>query len=200
MKQVIIIAAMTILSSHLFAQTVKLSDADLKLIEWFDQGEWYKGIEAKPGPSVDKLKFAKHYAKYPERWQSVFEFMRNNDLKTIPLGRKDLNDHVYVNVQEYTTKEPGDQRLEKHGKYIDVQCVISGSELMGSCKIEGYEVQIPFDANRDVGFFKSKGVTPFYVATSELFFIFFPDEIHATNIQFGEKAPVRKVVFKVMYE
>ncbi|GAB6012113.1 NanQ anomerase/TabA/YiaL family protein [Viscerimonas tarda] len=202
MKKTIFIVAVFAVS--LFAQRAEaqgkaLSESEKKLLEWFDKGEWHKDVKAKPAVSVDKLTFARHYAKYPDRWKAVFDFMKNNDFATLPLGKIELNENVLVNVQEYTTKDFGDQRLEQHHKNIDVQCVVSGSEFMGTVKPSGYEVQIPYNETRDVGFYKTKNITPYYQATNEYFFIFFPDDIHATNFQFGEKAPVRKVVFKVKY-
>lgn len=40
-------------------------------------------------------------------------------------------------------------------------------------------------------------VIEYHVVRPNQFTIFFPDDIHMTNIQYGEKAKVRKVVFKI---
>jgi len=120
-----------------------------------------------------------------------------NNLSTLPLGRKVLSDKVFVNVQEYTTRDPGKQQLEAHRKYIDFQYVVLGRELMGSGKLSDAKVVEPYDSTKDVGHY-SLPIFPYYVATPQYFFVFFPSQAHFTNIQFGEKALVRKIVFKIL--
>jgi len=163
---------------------------------WFEKGEWTEGFKAKPAPSVDMNLLYEHYKKHPERWQKVFNYLKNNDLLKLPLGNIALDENINVKVQEYTTHEFGDQRLEGHRKYIDFQYVITGCEFMGCGKLSEAKEVSPFDTAKDWGGYKLPFV-PYYVATSDYFFIFFPAQVHLTNLQVGDKAPVRKIVFKI---
>lgn len=157
------------------------------------------GFHALPAPSVDIPMLYHHIKQHPNRWKTVCYFMTHNDLSKLPLGVKVLSDKVFVNIQEYTTRDPGVQHLEAHRKYIDFQYVVSGRELMGSGKLADAKDVVPYNSKKDAGNY-TLPIFPYYVATPEYFFVFFPSQVHLTNIQFGDKALVRKLVFKVMYK
>lgn len=163
---------------------------------WYDKKEWLLGIKAQPNLSIDIATFARHYKAHPERWQLAFKFIKEHDLATLPLGKQVLSDDVTVNVQEYVTREPGEERLEGHRKLIDLQYMVAGKELHGSAKLSEGTVVNPYSETKDVGHFTVPVIT-YYVATPERFSIYFPSDIHITNLQYGEKANVRKVVFKI---
>ena len=163
---------------------------------WFAQGEWQEGFQAKPAPSVDKKQFYEHYQKFPQRWKTVFDFIKNNDLTTIPLGITHLSEDVYFNMQEYTTRDLGEQILEAHQQYIDLQYVISGNELIGSGCLSDATNVAAYDESTDYAGYKLP-IFPYYLANPEYFFVFFPDQPHLPGIQAGEKTEMRKIVFKI---
>lgn len=176
------------------AKTEPLSKKEQK---WFDEKSWLQSAAASPDTSIDAMTFIRHYEKHPERWQKVFRFIKDNDFTALPLGKQSLGDDVTVNVQEYITREPGNEQLEGHKKYIDLQYVVDGCELQGYAKLStALETVNPYDAKRDIAHFKVP-VINYHIIRPNQFTIFFPDDIHMTNIQYGEKAKVRKVVFKV---
>ena len=163
---------------------------------WFDKGDWKEGFKAKPAPSVDRKQFYEHYQKFPQRWKTVFDFIKNNDLTRIPLGITHLTEDVYFNMQEYTSRDLGELILETHHQYIDLQYVISGRELIGSgCLTDAVNVAA-YDNTTDFAGYKLP-IFPFYLADSDYYFIFFPDQPHLPGVLAGEAMPIRKVVFKV---
>ena len=177
--------------------SVKTKQEPSKEQRWFDEKKWLEGAVAFPDTGIDETIFASHYEKHPERWKKVFEFLKENNLSTLPLGKQSLGEDVTVNVQEYMTREPGNEQLEGHKKYIDLQYVVDGCELQGYAKLAtALEVVNPYDEKRDVVHYKVP-VIEYHVVRPDHFTIFFPDDIHMTNIQYGEKAKVRKVVFKI---
>jgi YhcH/YjgK/YiaL family protein len=164
---------------------------------WVKQFFVKEGVTAIPAPSVNTQLLYQHIKLHPNRWKTACNFLTNNNLNMLPLGIKVLSDKVFVNVQEYTTRDPGKQYLEAHRKYIDFQYVVSGRELMGSGKLSDATMVDPYDSTKDAGHY-SLPIFPYYVATPQYFFVFFPSQVHLTNIQFGEKAAVRKIVFKIL--
>lgn len=176
---------------------VKAKQLSKQQQEWYDSKVWMQGVAASPDAGLDVMTFVNHYEKHPERWEKVFKFIKENDLETLPLGKQFLGDDVTVNVQEYITRDPGNEQLEGHQKYIDLQYVVEGCELQGYAKLfTATETVNPYDAKRDIAHFKVP-VISYHVIRPNQFTVFFPDDIHMTNIQYGEKAKVRKVVFKV---
>lgn len=104
-----------VLSSPCYAQLdCKPVDLTKKQKEWFLGKTWLQGISGMYDSSLDVETFVKHYQKHPERWSKVFEFIHDNDLTNLPLGKQSLGDDVSYNVQEYSTREPGKELLEGH--------------------------------------------------------------------------------------
>jgi beta-galactosidase beta subunit len=67
---------------------------------------------------------------------------------------------------------------------------------MGCGKLSEAKEVSPFNEKKDWGGY-NLSILPYYVANSGYFFIFFPQQVHLTNLQVGDKAPVRKIVFKI---
>ena len=69
----------------------------------------------------------------------------------MPCGKHELRgEEVFFNLQEYETKP--EQKLEAHKKYIDIQVVAVGEELMGYTNIENTTVTEKYDDVKDVMF------------------------------------------------
>ncbi len=174
--------------------------AEARAEQWFENGAWRKGIVQKPSAAIDRVEFAAHYARFPERWNKVFDYLRTHDLKSVPAGQGMLGDDVKLNVQEYDTRNVHGKEVtyEKHNEWIDVQVMVEGRELHGTVKVDKGTVAKPYSERGDIAQYNA-GDVPYYVIPGGMFSIFFPDDIHLTNIGFGEQSHVRKVVFKVKY-
>ena len=172
--------------------------SDKQVNKWFEKGEWLGGWLAKPDASINRREFAVSYFKHKERWDKAFAFMKDNDLKKLELKRYELDgDNLYAPVSEYMSKNEDAARYEAHVKYIDIQYVASGKELIGIAPAsQKGEILEPYNETKDVEFMNVKEIKN-YNATPENFFIFFPDDLHRPGLKDGESSPVRKVVVKV---
>ncbi|NDP20411.1 MAG: DUF386 domain-containing protein [Paludibacter sp.] len=154
-------------------------------------------FSAHPDASVDMAAFEKHYGEFPERWETAFEYLVNNDLKALPLGRKDINETVYVTVSEYTTKDIEDADYEAHKKYIDLQYIITGEELMGLTReYAALKVISPYVEEKDIEFYDYNG-GGLLTATPDNYFIFFSGDVHKPCIKRTNNSIVRKIVIKI---
>jgi YhcH/YjgK/YiaL family protein len=169
-----------------------------KINSWFEKGEWLSGWKVSPDASINRKEFAVAYFSNKERWNKAFTFLKNSDLSKLEVKRHDIDgDNVYALVTDYLTKNEEDARFEAHQKYIDIQYVISGSEMMGVAPVSmKKEVLVPYDSNKDIEFMTVTQNSEFK-ATPERFFIFFPSDIHRPSVKAGENSQVRKVVIKV---
>ena len=159
-----------------------------------------KNWAAKPDASINRAELEKQYKLHPERWQKAFDFLQNNDLKQLTVGRHDLmgekGDELYANVDEYVTREEGITKYEAHKKYVDIQYLVYGNEKIGLARLAELADLVPYDVKRDIAFYKSK--TDLYLkADHKHFFIFFPNDGHRPCVVDGEAIKVRKVVVKV---
>lgn len=144
---------------------------------------------------IDKIENYRLYSKLTKRLAKGFEFILNTDLVTIEPGKYEIdNDAIFAIVQEYDTKEEQDSVLEGHHKYIDIQYVIQGVELMGFTPLTNQEV-VEENLEKDYTFYK--GETSMFRVEEGMFTLFFPEDLHRPGVKAGQISKVKKVVVKV---
>ena len=67
--------------------------------------------------------------KIKELCPSAYDFIVNK-AEGAAVGKYDLENGAYVSVQEYTTKARSEAKYEAHKKFIDIQMILSGKELI----------------------------------------------------------------------
>ncbi len=169
-----------------------------KIDKWFEKVEWLQGWQVTPDKSINRQSFAENYFKNKERWDKAFTFLKDNDLAKLELKPYKLEgDNSIVLVSEYTTKNPGDAKFEAHRKYIDLQYVVTGSELIGLAPLASQDFILQeYDEGKDIEFLSiKKGIM--LPAVPAKFFIFFPEDAHMPGVKTETNASVRKIVVKL---
>lgn len=163
------------------------------------KASWPCGWDVKPADCLDTEAMNEHFAAHPDRWEAAFEFLKTADLSALELGDHEiLGRDVYASVSEYEPKDPENCRFEAHRKYVDLQYIISGEEMMGVTSLDKVEETVPYV--EDIVFFGTEGADAVYeTATPEKFFIFFPKDAHRPSMKSSEDVAVRKVVIKLLY-
>lgn len=73
----------------------------------------------------------------------------------MPLGKQELEgEHLFVSVDNYTTKYKNETRYDSHRKYIDIQYIIEGKELMGLTTLDNVKITEPYNKEKDITFYK----------------------------------------------
>ncbi|MCU0472257.1 MAG: YhcH/YjgK/YiaL family protein [Bacteroidales bacterium] len=172
--------------------------SDKQINKWFEKGEWLNGWNIKPDATINRRQFAVSYYNNKERWDKAFTFLEENDLAKMEVKRYEIDGNdVYASISEYMTKNEEDARYEAHQKYIDIQYVAAGKELIGIAPVSlQKEVLEPYDPVKDIMFITVSRIISFK-ATPDSFFIFFPDDAHRPGLKDGENSQVRKIVVKV---
>ena len=84
------------------------------------------------------IKLAEKYNYLNEKFLAAYEWLRNNDLKTLEPGKYEImGDNVFANVHEYNTLPVEEKKFEAHDKFFDIQCLVDGVEFFGLCNREG---------------------------------------------------------------
>jgi YhcH/YjgK/YiaL family protein len=145
---------------------------------------------------LDQLTHAARYEALHPDLAAAFAFLRQPGLATIAEGRHAIaGDRVYAIVQDYDTKPLAEGFLEIHRRYVDVQFIVSGEELIGWAPLADQAVQTPYDPARDIGFLHG-AAEPIRVQQGQ-FAIFFPADAHMPCRTTGTPTRVRKIVVKV---
>ena len=137
-------------------------------------------------------------------WERVFpEFLAlyaQGD--ALALGRYELGDGVFVNVEEYAVKDWDAARYEGHEKMADVQTLLSGEEyidvmpLWKGADVLGGEAE-RYD-ERDLIFYSGKPAVPavrFHLVPG-MFALLLPGEAHQPCMKAGSER-VKKLVIKI---
>lgn len=144
---------------------------------------------------IDKIENYQLYAGLSERIAKAFAYINNTDLQNTDSGKYEIEgENVFALVQEYDTKKHEDCKLESHFQHIDIQYIISGTELMGTNILKD---QIPHTVNeeKDVAFYPNESTQ--FELTEGMFGIFFPSDLHRPCMLNGESSKVKKLVIKI---
>lgn len=99
--------------------------------------------------------------------------------------------------QSYHSRERADCFFESHRKYIDVQCILEGEEIIDVTGIADLQADQPYREDKDYATYKDPGPGSRLRLRAGQAAVFFPEDGHMPG-QF-EQAPrlVRKTVIKV---
>jgi YhcH/YjgK/YiaL family protein len=127
------------------------------------------------------------------------DYIKNTDLSTLPAGRYEIDGNsMFVLVQDNQTAPKAERKAEAHSKYIDIQYVFSGSEIIGY-GLSNPENEVSDDqlAQKDAIFFRNIKNEMDLILTSGMYAIFFPADVHRPGCVHSAPSQVRKVVVKV---
>ncbi len=124
---------------------------------------------------------------------TALKFLAETDFTDAELGKYVLNDDIYYMVQEYETKPK--TVSEVHEKYIDIQLIVSGTEVIGFAPIEAEKELVEAKPEKDVWKYTCK--TQPVVLRDGDFMVLYPSDIHMPGASLDESVMCRKVVVKV---
>lgn len=111
--------------------------------------------------------------------------------------RVELGEGAFALEQAYVAKEPAQGRWEAHERFIDVQVIVAGKELMGLIDVGALSLTDDFRAERDLMFFAPREGGSILKAGAGDVAVFFPADAHMPSVADGEPVLVRKTVVKV---
>lgn len=145
---------------------------------------------------IDRIENSGLYLNLGNRIARAFKYLNSTDLSKIKPGKHEVeDDNIYAIVNEYKTKDAKDCKLEAHRKFIDIQYIYSGIELIGVASLMNQTPVEEYDESRDCVFFNEE--TSFIKMAAGMFAIFFPDDMHMPGIKADSVSDVKKVVVKV---
>jgi YhcH/YjgK/YiaL family protein len=128
--------------------------------------------------------------------KKAFEYLKQTDFSKMENGKHIVDgDALFAILQEYNTKNDADAKLEAHRKYIDVQYIISGEELIGLRPLINQTPCKEYDAENDYVLYDD--TCSFIKLNPGQFAVLFPQDLHKPGIKVDGSMKVKKVVMKV---
>jgi biofilm protein TabA len=143
-----------------------------------------------------------HIAPTPNM-QRALDFLRQVRGADLPDGRVEIDaDRVFALVQSYLTVAASDSVLfEAHRKYIDVQYVAAGQEVIAWASTDHLTIIADYEEAKEAWFgtLPAADTTFVRLAAGELA-VLYPTDGHAPRLAASAPAAVKKIVIKVAME
>lgn len=143
---------------------------------------------------IDRIENSALYYPLHAKFKQAFDYIAQIDVHSIPAGRHEVDDSMYVLVQEYNTKPKEEGKWEAHRHYIDLQYMVQGAEGIGYANIHDLE-QGEYITEKD--FLPLFGDGEQMALRSGYFVLLFPEDAHMPGMALGEPQPARKIVVKI---
>ena len=145
---------------------------------------------------IGTLNNPSYYVGFGERVTKAIQYFIDHDPKSLPLGKNSIEGNdIYYEVSEVETVKANEKFFEAHKNFIDIQMTLSGEEFYGHNFVENLKEEIPYDANKDAGFYSGQGV--YFQIPEKCFVLFMPEDAHNPCVYCEKKGIVKKIVVKI---
>lgn len=149
---------------------------------------------------VTDLKYATDQIVLSKGIEKALDFLRDTRLQELPVGRIDIDgDTVFALVQSYQSRmEHHKPKFELHRKYVDVQYLVSGAEIMAWALHNLYTQTTPYNEETDLmlGTIPAGKWTPVLFPAGRVI-VLYPTDAHASGLAVDQPEDVKKVLIKV---
>lgn len=148
---------------------------------------------------VSDLNHIEHQLLITSDFTKALDFLRRRDIRDLPDGRIEIDgERVFAIVQRYETIATGMPKFEYHRRYIDVQYIAEGEEVIGWAPAHRITITEPYDADKDIAFgtVPGKQWTPVHLEAGQAA-VLYPEDGHAPKLAVGTVSDVMKIVVKV---
>ncbi len=116
----------------------------------------------------------------------------------LSLGRHNVNDYFFYKVLSYVPETNIETPYESHRKYIDIQMLLEGEEMLQVTDVNRLKVSTPYDVEKDCVFYSASENASGTLFRPGSVVILFPKDAHR-SIGISEKSiQVKKIVGKIL--
>ena len=144
----------------------------------------------------DQLSRQNLYRNLHPGFAAAFDYLLSFDPAT-PDGRIELQgDRLFALVQTYDTTPADKKTYEAHQRYIDLQYVVAGQEIIYHMPLAHLQEATPYLTEKDVARYQGQDEQALVMRPGD-FSLLFPHDGHKPNCEYRGKETVRKVVLKI---
>lgn len=127
------------------------------------------------------------------------DYLQQTDFSKAAAGKYEIEgSSIYALVQDNQTAPKTEKKAEAHSKYIDIQYIVHGNEVIGFAPFSPEsEVKENLLDQKDAIYYSSVKGEMDLILSDGMYAIFFPEEIHRPGCNYKGGGQVRKVVVKI---
>lgn len=147
----------------------------------------------------DTLQNCEKYYGVHNAFAQAFAFIKKAVEENYAVGKYEIDGRkIHVSVQEYNSKAEADAKYEGHRKYIDIQYIAFGAEIMQVVDVQKATLKTDYNEEKDVEFYHDTDKAGKILVEAGEYGIFFPNDIHKPGLSVnGNSAPVKKILVKI---
>lgn len=147
---------------------------------------------------LDKLDNLTLYGNIVPDAQRILAHVNAPETRSLPAGRYDVpGTGAYILVQHLTTEPAEQRRFESHQRYMDIQIVLSGSEIMQWAELSALAPSGDYSPEKDVRLYQNPDSCADIRVEAGQFALFLPEDGHKPLCADGQPGAVSKIVVKV---
>jgi biofilm protein TabA len=146
---------------------------------------------------LDIISNRRRYGDLGSAVEKATEYLANTDFTALEDGKHPIDgEAIFALVSTYETEPESARSFEAHRKYIDIQYLLSGREIIHWAAVQELTPAGEYSAEKDIVFLSgdSRAHLRFTPGT---FALFYPEDAHKPNCAWDEPEAARKVVVKV---
>ena len=129
--------------------------------------------------------------------ERALEYLSNTDFTTLEDGKHEIQgNEIYAVIATYDTEPESARKFEAHRKYLDVQYLLAGREIICWAPLEGLSFSGEYSEEKDIVFLSGDPRARLRMSPGS-FALFFPQDAHKPNCAWNDPQAVRKVVVKI---
>ncbi|QLK62836.1 YhcH/YjgK/YiaL family protein [Enterobacteriaceae bacterium Kacie_13] len=135
----------------------------------------------------------------PAAIEKALNFLRTTDFRQLGTGVVEIEGRdIYAQILDLTTKPKAENPPEVHRRYIDIQFLAWGDEIIGVAADCGTnEISQSLLEERDIIFYHQMENESEIIMKPGSYAIFFPQDVHRPGCIHNNISQIRKVVIKV---
>ena len=146
----------------------------------------------------DTISNSELYLGVNDKLRAAFDFIKKAVKEKLPIGKYELmGSSLYAMVQEYDTKSAEGALYEAHKRYIDLQYVVSGEEIIDVLNIADTTLVTDYVEADDYALYSAKRRGVRLVMKDGDFAIFYPEDTHMPGLLSDKVSSVKKIVVKI---
>jgi biofilm protein TabA len=147
---------------------------------------------------LDVLQNKERYYPLNRNFKEAFEFLEKCLRNRLEPGKYEIKgDELFALVQQYETTPGTNNKWEGHSKYIDIQVVLSGNEIIEWANIADAGKDVTYNEQNDHFYFGDVQDATECKFKKTSFMILWPEDLHKPKCIWNRPESVDKIIIKV---
>lgn len=147
---------------------------------------------------LDNIKNISVYGGLGNKMEKALKYLAETDFEKIDDGKYEIDgEDVFAMVKSYTTDLEKINKWEAHKKYIDIQYIVKGKEIIGWIPENQLSISKEYSEEKDIAFYNAPSDFTSLILTDKYFSVLYPQDAHMPGCACNKPCDIKKVIVKI---